>query len=178
MDERSINLLLDSAIANANEMVYEKSCQSGTEYRGMGTTLCMVLLHGEDATIANIGDSRCYLLREGELRQLTTDHTVVQTMIDDGRLTPEEAAAHPDRHLITRAVGVERTVTPDYSSLTLQKDDALLLCSDGLYNMLSPDELKTALLQSVENDDISQMIDAANAAGGLDNITALVIHNR
>lgn len=178
MEERSISLLLNSAISNANEMVYEKARQSGNEYRGMGTTLCLALFHSGTATIANVGDSRCYLLREGELRQLTTDHTVVQAMVESGALTEEEAADHPERHLITRAVGVEKTVTPDYLNLPMQEGDTLLLCTDGLYNMLSPEELRQALLRCVENDDPAAMIEQANAAGGLDNITAMVIHNR
>lgn len=177
MEQRSVDLLIDSAIENANWMVLEKARQAGPEYLGMGTTLCMALFHGTEVTIANIGDSRCYLLREGELRQLTTDHTVVQQMVQEGSLTPAEAAVHPERHLITRAVGVEENVTPDYISLLLAPGDTLLLCTDGLYNMLPPEELQAALARSVENDDLGELIDEANAAGGLDNITAVVIHN-
>lgn len=177
MEQRSIDLLLASAIENANWMVCEKAQQSGEEYEGMGTTLCMALFHGGMVNIANVGDSRCYLLRSGKLTRLTTDHTVVQAMVTEGTLSEEEAAHHPERHLITRAVGVEKTVTPDYFSLTLQPEDTLLLCTDGLYNMLTPAELSAALERCVEGDDLSEMIDRANSAGGLDNITAVVIHN-
>lgn len=177
MEQRSVDLLLSSAIENANWMVCEKARQAGPEFTGMGTTLCMALIHGEAVTIANVGDSRCYLLRGDELRPLTTDHTVVQAMVEEGTLTPEQAARHPDRHLITRAVGAEPTVNPDYSTLTLLRGDTLLLCTDGLYNMLPPEKLRSALLRSIESDDLSEMIEEANAGGGFDNITAVVIHN-
>lgn len=178
MDERSASLLLQSAVANANWAVYDRAMQAGPEYRGMGTTLCAVLLCGDTATIVNVGDSRCYLLRAGELTCQTRDHTMVTALLERGEITPEEAAHHPDRHLITRAIGVEAEVDPDYYILDLQKGDSLLLCTDGLYNMLTPQQLLAALQQSIHTDNAHYLIDQANAAGGHDNITAVIIHIR
>lgn len=178
MEERSIQLLLEGAIANANWAVYDRATRAGSDYRGMGTTLCLALVSGETAVVANVGDSRCYLLREGVLQQVTRDNTVVQQLVQQGAITPEEALVSPDRHKLTRAVGVSREVLPDWYYLTLQRGDALLLCSDGLYNMLPLPELTEGLQACLAADDPHILIDLANAAGGADNITAVVIHNR
>lgn len=178
MDERSRQLLMDSAVQNANYMVLEKARQAGPEYEGMGTTLCLALFHEEGVTVANIGDSRCYLLREGTLYRLTSDHTMVQKLVEAGELSEEDAARHPQRHLITKAIGVEPEVLPDYSAFTLHPGDTLLLCTDGLYNMLSEEQLKELLPKAAEAESVEGLIEAANAAGGQDNITAVVVHNR
>lgn len=178
MEERSIRLLLEGAIENANWAIYDRATRAGDEYRGMGTTLCLALVSGEEAVIANVGDSRCYLLRGDELTQITCDHTVTQQLVDQGAITRQEAMQSPDRHMLTRAVGVEREVMPDWYDIPLRQGDALLLCSDGLYNMIPPQELSVALQQSIASDDPHILIELANAAGGADNITAVVIHNR
>ena len=178
MEERSVHLLLESAVANANRAVYTRSEQAGGALCGMGTTLCAAVICDGTALVANIGDSRCYLLREDRLAQVTEDHTAVSAMIRLGLLTPEEAATHPDRHAITRAVGVEPTVNADYYTVDLASGDALLLCSDGLYNALPGEELTAALRQVLAGEDIHSLVTKANAAGGPDNITAVLIHNR
>ena len=178
MEERSVHLLLESAVANANRAVYTRSEQAGGALCGMGTTLCAAVICDGTALVANIGDSRCYLLREDRLTQVTEDHTAVSAMIRLGLLTPEEAATHPDRHAITRAVGVEPTVNADYYTVDLASGDALLLCSDGLYNALPGEELTAALRQVLAGEDIHSLVTKANAAGGPDNITAVLIHNR
>lgn len=128
--------------------------------------------------MGNVGDSRCYLLRQGELIQVTEDHTAVAVLLQQGLLSPEEAAHHPDRHAITRAIGVEPEVQPDYTVIDLLRGDALLLCSDGLYNILPPGELAGTLQEILQGGDIHTLIAKANAAGGPDNITAVLIHNR
>ena len=165
MEERSLRLLLETAVAGANRAVYTRSEQNGGALRGMGSTLCAVLISNGTALIANVGDSRCYLLRNGTLTPMTEDHT-------------KEAASHPDRHAITRAIGGEPEVLPDYTVVQLARGDALLLCSDGLYNALPPDELSPLLADILNGGDIHTLIDRANAAGGPDNITAVLIHNR
>ena len=178
MDERSVYLLLETAISTANIMVYEKAVQQpGDEsLRGMGTTACLAVVNGDTAFIANVGDSRAYLVREDALTQLTTDHTVVQRMVDRGEITPEEAATHQNRNLITRAVGVERTVDISYSTARMEAGDILLLCSDGLYSMI-PAELLPGLLQRcVAEDDGRLLLEEANRRGGRDNITAVIIY--
>ncbi len=178
LDERSVYLLLETAISTANIMVYDKAVQEpGDEsLRGMGTTVCLAVVSGATAFIANVGDSRAYLLRGEALRQLTTDHTVVQMMVDRGEITPEEAITHQSRNLITRAVGVDRTVDISYSTAELEPGDILLLCSDGLYNMVPGDLLPGLLRRCVAEDDGSCLLDEANRRGGRDNITAVVLY--
>ena len=112
MEERSLRLLLETAIAGANRAVYTRSGQSGGALTGMGSTLCAAVISDGVALVANVGDSRCYLLRQGELIQVTEDHTAVAVLLRQGLLSPEEAAHHPDRHAITRAKGVEPDVQP------------------------------------------------------------------
>ena len=178
MEERSLRLLLETAIAGANRAVYTRSGQSGGALTGMGSTLCAAVVSDGTALVANVGDSRCYLLRQGELTQVTEDHTAVAVLLRQGLLSPEEAAHHPDRHAITRAIGVEPEVQPDYTVIDLLRGDALLLCSDGLYNALPPGELAGTLQEILRGGDIHTLIAKANAAGGPDNITAVLIHNR
>ena len=144
----------------------------------MGSTLCAAGISDGVALVANVGDSRCYLLRQGELIQVTEDHTAVAVLLRQGLLSPKEAAHHPDRHAITRAIGVEPEVQPDYTVIDLLRGDALLLCSDGLYNTLPPGELAGTLQEILQGGDIHTLIAKANAAGGPDNITAVLIHNR
>ena len=165
-------------IAGANRAVYTRSGQSGGALTGMGSTLCAAVISDGVALVANVGDSRCYLLRQGELIQVTEDHTAVAVLLRQGLLSPEEAAHHPDRHAITRAIGVEPEVQPDYTVIDLLRGDALLLCSDGLYNTLPPGELAGTLQEILQGGDIHTLIAKANAAGGPDNITAVLIHNR
>lgn len=108
MEAHSLQLLLEGAIANANLAIYDRATRAGEDYRGMGTTLCLALVSGEEAVIANVGDSRCYLLRGDDLTQLTRDHTLAQQLVDRGAISPEEALQSPDRHKLIRAVGVDR----------------------------------------------------------------------
>lgn len=128
------------ACAAANTAVYERA---GLEpaHAGMGTTLVSAVILGRRAEILNVGDSRAYLIRGRELKQITRDHSVVAELVELGELTPEQAAHHPNRNLITRAIGVGPTVEADAYSLRLRSGDRLLLCSDGLSNTLSEDEL-------------------------------------
>ena len=175
MDEKSLYHLLEIAVSTANAMVYDKASQDPENMGGMGTTACLAVISGETAYIANVGDSRAYLLRGGELSRLTVDHTVVQLMLDNGEITPEQAEGHQDRHYLTRAIGVEKGVDPAYSRTPLQSGDMLLLCSDGLYNMIPHGELAALIRKAAAEDSGAVFSEAANAAGGRDNITAVLI---
>ena len=175
MDEKSLYHLLEIAVSTANAMVYDKASQDPENMGGMGTTACLAVISGETAYIANVGDSRAYLLRGGELSRLTVDHTVVQLMLDNGEITPEQAEDHQDRHYLTRAIGVEKDVEPAYGRTPLQSGDMLLLCSDGLYNMIPHGELAALIRKAAAEDSGAVFSEAANAAGGRDNITAVLI---
>lgn len=131
--------LMRSACRKANDCVYELSC-SNQEYRGMGTTLVAALILANEIWVVNVGDSRCYLIEDGSIRQVTHDHSLVQALVDRGELMPEEARTHPKKNLITRALGVDRDVACDLYQVTPEKGSRLLLCSDGLTNVL-PDEM-------------------------------------
>ena len=131
--------VLASACQKANRRVYELA-RDNPEYRGMGTTLVAVLVLPEESYVVNVGDSRCYLLENGTIRQITVDHSVVQLLVDRGEITVEEARVHPKKNLITRALGVERTVLYDLIRVENEPGSRLLLCSDGLSNVL-PDKV-------------------------------------
>ena len=136
--------LMKDALRTANAAVYslgeaEPSC------RGMGTTLVAAVVTGLDAAFINVGDSRAYHLSGGVLRQVTRDHSVVEDMIGRGEITREQSRTHPRKNLITRAVGTAKSVEPDFFTLTLREGDRLLLCSDGLSNVIADDEIAEAL---------------------------------
>jgi protein phosphatase len=159
----------------ANKNIWEKS-QSDPALRGMGTTSTLVLVDGDEAHIAHVGDSRAYLFREGELSQITEDHTLVGRMVREGRLKPEEAERHPQRSIITRALGVDSDVDVDTISMTVHDGDRILVNSDGLTSMLSENQI--AQVFATESDPQSaadRLVDMANDAGGEDNITVVVL---
>ncbi len=175
MDERSTYYLLEMAVATANTVVHDKARQDPDNMGGMGTTVCLVVVSGGNAYVANVGDTRAYLLRDGVLKQLTLDHNVTQMLLDQGELTPEEARDHEGRHYLTKAVGIARTVDPAYGQTPLGPGDAVLICSDGLYNMVPPSDLAGLAARAVQTDDGRCLIEAANRGGGRDNITAVII---
>jgi len=167
---------LRESIEDANTAVFTKSL-TDTSLRGMGTTLTAgTLVAGGTVLVGHVGDSRAYLLHDGELRQVTVDHSLVEELVREGRLTVDEAAVHPQRSIITRALGVDATVEVDVYAVELAPGDRLLLCSDGLTGMLQPDDIAATLRR--EDDPrraATQLIDAANVAGGEDNITVVVV---
>lgn len=174
-DPQAAGTALRDAVVAANATV-SKMAEDNPSYRGMGTTLTAVMLEGRRMHVAHVGDSRAYLLRDGQFSQLTDDHTLVQHLIDEGQITPEEAATHPQRSIITRAIGVSPEVEVDAMSLDLDPGDQVLLCSDGLTGVVSDDDI-AGILESEANPDtaIQRLIEHANAAGGPDNITALLL---
>lgn len=173
MNETSVRRLLECAGAAANIAVYDAACGDSLLF-GMGTTLVGALVQPSCAHIIHAGDSRAYLLRDDILTQLTVDHTVVQMLLERGDIDQQAAANHPQRHYITRAVGVEEQVRYDIFSIDLQQGDAILLCSDGLYNYVDYDDLSALLAVSIKTGSVSPLIDRANQNGGGDNITAVV----
>lgn len=177
---------LRQAVIDANEAVVAKAADDPS-FQGMGTTLTAVMLEGRRAHVAHVGDSRAYLFRDGEFSQITTDHTLVQRMVDEGRLTVEEAARHPQRSVITRAIGVEPDIDVDAMTLDLLPGDVMVLCSDGLTGPVS-DQTITDLLgaDGLGVDDVradgdrvdhvaQKLVEAANSAGAPDNVTVVVL---
>ncbi len=166
---------LTNAVVAANTTV-SKLATDNPLYRGMGTTLTAALIEGRRAHVAHVGDSRAYLLRDGQFSQLTDDHTLVQHLVDEGQITREEAAHHPQRSIITRAIGVSPEVDVDAMTLELQPGDQLLMCSDGLTGVVE-DRVIAELLDTTADPDeaVSRLVELANQAGGPDNITVVLL---
>ncbi|MDP8955555.1 MAG: Stp1/IreP family PP2C-type Ser/Thr phosphatase [Actinomycetota bacterium] len=175
-DEDVAPRALIEEIKAANQRVLQRG-EADRELRGMGTTLTALLADQGKAHIAHIGDSRAYLLRDGSLKQLTEDHTLVQRMVMEGKLLPEEAERHPQRSILTRALGVDEDIDPDTMTLDpILPGDRLLLCTDGLTSMLDGERIEEVLQSERDPQRAADiLIDDANAAGGDDNITVLVI---
>ena len=167
---------LRESIEDANEAVFTKALTDAS-LRGMGTTLtAATLAAGGTLLVGHVGDSRAYLLHDGELDQVTTDHSLVEELVREGRLTADEAAVHPQRSIITRALGVDASVEVDVYPVQLEPGDRLLICSDGLTGMVQADLIAATLRR--EDDPTraaTQLIDAANSAGGEDNITVVIV---
>lgn len=164
--------MLEDAIRLANAEVYTRSGQ-GQEM--MGTTLVCGLAVGGTMHIAHVGDSRAYLYEKGDLKQLTHDHSMVQEMVDNGTITQAEAEHHPEKNVITRAMGVEERVQPSFIKRKITPDSLFLLCSDGLTNMVSPKQMAELIAKTDFWDLARELVDAALAAGGDDNITVLLM---
>ncbi len=173
--EAEIPSILRGAIADANECVYKMSIENEGQ-SGMGTTVVAVVLWDKTAYIANIGDSRAYITDQNEIRQITSDHSVVEELIKSGTITKEEARRHPQKNIITRAVGTDAEVDADLFECEFGGDNCILLCSDGLSSMLDDDEIYQ-IIRTEKNceDTVCKLIDAAKQRGGLDNITAVCI---
>src|SRR6185312_354644 len=159
----------------ANARIYELS-HANAEQAGMGTTLTAVYVGELEVAIAHVGDSRAYCLRDGELLRLTDDHSLVDELLRQGRLTPEEAVEHPQRSVITRALGIEGTVEVDTRSFKGHAGDVYLICSDGLTTMISEEQIAAVLASTPRLRDAGErLIAEANRAGGRDNITVVLL---
>jgi protein phosphatase len=166
---------LASRAQEANASIHSRS-HANAEQAGMGTTLTAVYVGEEEISVAHVGDSRAYCLREGELIRLTDDHSLVDELLRQGRLTPEEAVEHPQRSVITRALGPELTVDVDTRSFRGRAGDVYLLCSDGLTTMVSEEEIASLLIAHESLRDAGEaLVAAANDAGGRDNITVVLL---
>jgi serine/threonine protein phosphatase PrpC len=167
--------VLVSLIRAANHEVLRRGV-GDPALRGMGTTLTAVVIEDDEAGIAHVGDSRAYLFREGRLSQVTEDHTLVQELVRQGRLTSDEAEYHPQRSVLVRALGVDDDVEVDTIRLPLREDDVLVLCSDGLNGMLDDEEIREILAGHAEPEAAAfALVEAAVKAGGIDNVTVVVI---
>lgn len=174
MSGNSIRNMLASAVAAANVSIFDLA-RSNPELHGMGTTVVAAILSDHMARVAHVGDSRAYKISSEGLIQMTRDHSVVQELVETGRLTPDEAKAHPRKNIITRALGVDETVDIDFCEDRMEPDDVLLLCTDGLTNYLETDEIFQIAKNSGYYESAQQMVDLANQHGGGDNITVVAI---
>jgi PPM family protein phosphatase len=174
-DTAQPELALAALAHAANSRIHELS-HANAEQAGMGTTLTAVYVGADDVAIAHVGDSRAYCLRDGRLQRLTDDHSLVDELMRQGRLTPEEALEHPQRSVITRALGPEGTVEVDTRSVQARPGDVYLLCSDGLTTMIGEEQIEAVLLANPLLRDAGEaLITAANEAGGRDNITVVLL---
>ena len=175
MTQDSIDKMLRNAIKMANFTVYDQSRQF-EEFTGMGTTLVAVLIHGKRATFANVGDSRAYLIDPVGIRQITVDHSVVQLMVSRGELTPEQAKTYPGKSLITRAIGTESMVMCDIFHKKVTRGDYLLLCSDGLSNLMDDQEILFEVAHGQDKEKCCQrLLDIAKKRGAPDNVTSVLV---
>ena len=172
-EKENILELIKSAIEYANRVVYEKS-KEVEELSGMGTTIDVCLIHTNKIYIGHVGDSRVYRQRKEFFRRLTTDHSYVQQLIKEGSITKEEAYNHPKKNMLTKALGCTAFVEPDVMVKGFLKDDVLLMCSDGLTNMLKDDEISEIITKNPKKA-CKTLVNRANELGGYDNITAVII---
>lgn len=164
-----------NAVYEANSNVFNASNEN-SQYRGMGTTVVVLLFYDNRFTVAHVGDSRLYRLRDGLLEQITSDHSLMQELIDRGFYTPEQARESLNKNLVTRAVGIEETVDVDVLEDAAQVDDIYLLCSDGLTDMIEDEVIKKTILDNSDDLDAAatELIRKSNEAGGKDNISVML----
>lgn len=172
--DAEVRRAMDICVDNANRAIFN-AANSNPQYAGMGTTLVVAVFRDNRVLLGHVGDSRCYRLREGRLQQITRDHSLLQEQIDAGLITPEQAAFSANKNLVTRAVGVEDTVLLETHQHDVVPGDLFLLCSDGLSDMLDDPGIAQVLLShdSLESS-AKALIDAANDAGGKDNISVIL----
>ena len=174
MRPERIDDMLEQALELANKAVYEQS-QLSEEYRGMGTTLVAAFFQKDQLTVANVGDSRAYLFNKEGVQSITTDHSLVELMVQRGEITREAAKNHPGKNLITRAVGTEAKVSADIYRQNLRPGDAILLCSDGLSNEMADQEILFEVVHGVRKEGCCQrLLDIAKGRGAPDNVTVVL----
>ena len=156
-------------------VIYEKS-KANKEFEGMGTTLDVCLIYNNRVYIGHIGDSRVYRIRKDIFRQLTQDHSYVQTLVEEGTITKEEAMHHPKKNMLMKALGCNAFVEPDLMIRGFQKEDIILMCSDGLTNMVASEQIMKITTNNFEKAP-KELVDLANQNGGIDNITVVTIKN-
>lgn len=174
MNDNSVKLLITSVVESANARVYSKS-KSDDSLLGMGTTVVLAVVNSDTMYLAHVGDSRIYVVSKDNINQLTTDHSVVQMMVDRGEITREEAKDHPKKNVITRALGVEDNVRIDYDQQVYNEGEIILLCSDGLTNYVSDEDILRICNENDKYCLAEKLVDAANAGGGGDNVTVVTL---
>lgn len=174
MSDASVKNMLDSALTAANIEVYDFA-EAQPDLRGMGTTVVCAIVRDNQAYIAHAGDSRAYIINSGNIEQITTDHSMVQDLLSRGKITAQEAENHPNKNIITRAVGVDKSIKIDFAQIDMQDDDTLLLCTDGLSNYVSNDEILELMSDGKHYAFADRLVQKANSNGGGDNITVVIV---
>ena len=174
IEKEEILKLVENAVEYANMVVYEKS-KEVEELEGMGTTLEICLIYNNKAYIGHVGDSRIYRIRKDVIRKLTKDHSYVQKLIEDKKITREEAKYHPKKNMLTKALGCTPYVEPDIRARNFEKGDIFIMCSDGLTNMVDEKQIYDIVTRDIEKA-AEELVNEANAAGGYDNITVIIIN--
>ena len=173
-EKEEILKLIKNAVEYANMVVYEKS-KEDKELEGMGTTLELCLIYNNKAYIGHVGDSRIYRIRKDVIRKLTKDHSYVQQLVEDKKITREEAKTHPKKNMLTKALGCTPYVEPDIRARNFEKGDVFIMCSDGLTNMVEEKRIQELVKENI-NTAADNLIKEANEAGGFDNITVIIIN--
>lgn len=168
--------ILEQAIQKANDVVIDRA-ESDEALNGMGTTVVAATIDGDEMCVANVGDSRLYIVGNREIKQITRDHSLVEEMVRMGGIKREQARSHPDKNIITRAVGAQHSLEIDFFKVKLEKGDLVLMCTDGLTNMLEDEEIRM-ILQGQRDlvEKAESLVNAANNNGGKDNITVVLIN--
>lgn len=166
--------VLQEGIQKANSDIYASSLGK-SEYSGMGTTVTSAVISYDRMVVGHVGDSRAYILKDGRLKRITRDHSLVEELVMNGTITEEQAMHHPQKNIITRALGVDGIVDIDIQRVDIRAGDTVLLCTDGLTNMLEEDRIERVLVQTQNPDDAAhRLVQMANEAGGQDNVTVLL----
>lgn len=171
-----IEELIKESIAIANQRVHDMSLNIYS-LSGMGTTVVVALVRDKAVHIVHAGDSRAYIYENGNIRQVTKDHSMVQELVDIGRITPEEARNHPNKNIITRALGTRENLKTDYNSVPFEKGSVLLICTDGLSNHLTDEDIAGFIRENRGNELVEKLVEQAKSMGGSDNITVAVIES-
>ena len=172
-DSEIMQNLIRKAMEYANQVVYEKS-KENVELEQMGTTLEICLIYGNKVYIGHIGDSRIYRIRKNIIRRITTDHSYVETLVKDGTITREEAFYHPKKNMLMKALGCTEDIEPDITVKGFLEEDIMLMCSDGLTNMIKEEEIYNIIKENIDNA-CDTLIQKANERGGYDNISVIII---
>lgn len=176
MSVEQLRELASFCVAQANTAVYERALED--DCRGMGTTLVSAVAGEKGTVVCNVGDSRAYLIRGGEITRITHDHSVVQTLVESGNITAEEARTHPNRNLITRALGPEEHIECDVYDVTLGADERLLLCSDGLVVTATDEEMYEAVGRGdTPEESLEHLLELSKQRGAPDNVTAVLLYH-
>ena len=175
MDSERMDQMLSGAVKLANFTVYDQA-QQFEEFTGMGTTLVAALIHGKQATIVNVGDSRAYWVNRDGIRQLTVDHSLVQMMVSRGEITPEQGKHYPGKNLITRAIGTETVVSCDIFHRKVERGDCLVMCTDGLSNLVDDQEILFEVAHGLDKKQCCErLLEIAKNRGAPDNVTSILV---
>lgn len=173
--DKSAKEILVKAVDDANREIYEMS-RNKKSLSGMGTTMTACVVENNNVTAVQVGDSRLYRIRKDSITQITKDHSLVEMLVENGEITKEEAKSHPQKNIITRAVGTDKTVESDVYEFKTKKDDVILLCSDGLVNMVEDETILSIINTSKTLEEAANnLVLNAETAGGTDNITVILI---